>query len=100
MRSYDRRHLTHPNPNPNQTKHTQVEGLYKHFGDLAPLKELVALKKKYCYRLYLDQTFSFGTFGATGTKRMRVSFCTWLDGGGRLRGSCAFVVFGLTAVGV
>ena len=45
----------------------QVEGLYKNYGDLAPLKKLVELKEKYHYRLYLDQTFSFGSFGATGT---------------------------------
>jgi hypothetical protein len=57
-----RRITTHP-PTPQPQ---QVEGLYKNFGDLCPLQELVALKKKYRYRLYLDQTFSFGTFGATG----------------------------------
>lgn len=59
-----------PNPfpscNDNHQHQPQVEGLYKNFGDLCPLQELVALKKRYCYRLYLDQTYSFGTLGATG----------------------------------
>jgi serine palmitoyltransferase len=49
-----------------QRRFILVEGLYKNFGDLCPLPDIVALKKKYCYRLYLDQTFSFGCFGATG----------------------------------
>lgn len=41
----------------------QAEGLYKNFGDTAPLKELIALKKKYFYRLFLDETHSFGCYG-------------------------------------
>lgn len=41
----------------------QVEGLYKNFGDTAKLRDLIALKKKYFYRLFVDETFSFGCFG-------------------------------------
>lgn len=40
-----------------------MEGLYKNFGDTAKLRDLIALKKKYFYRLFVDETFSFGCFG-------------------------------------
>lgn len=33
---------------------------------IAPLDDIVALKHKYHYRLILDESFSFGTLGATG----------------------------------
>jgi len=49
-----------------QRRFVVVEGLYKNYGDLCPLPALVALKKEFCYRLYLDQTFSFGCFGGGG----------------------------------
>ncbi|GAB5036569.1 serine palmitoyltransferase 1 [Nannochloropsis oceanica] len=49
-----------------QRRFVVVEGLYKNYGDLCPLPALVALKKEFCYRLYLDQTFSFGCFGKGG----------------------------------
>lgn len=42
------------------------EGLYKNTGLIAPLDEIVALKHKFHYRLILDESFSFGTLGATG----------------------------------
>lgn len=41
----------------------KVEGLYKNYGDICPLPELVRLKKKYFYRLFMDETFSFGCYG-------------------------------------
>lgn len=49
-----------------QRRFIVVEGLYKNFGDLCPLPALIALKRQYRYRLYLDQTFSFGCFGTAG----------------------------------
>ena len=43
-----------------------VEGLYANHGDLCPLPQLVALKHKYKFRIFLDETFSFGVVGRTG----------------------------------
>ena len=43
-----------------------VEGLYRNSGKICPLKEIIRLKEKYFYRLILDETLSFGTFGKTG----------------------------------
>jgi len=42
------------------------EGLYKNTGLIAPLDDIVAMKHKFHYRLILDESFSFGTLGATG----------------------------------
>jgi len=46
-----------------QKRFIVVEGLYKNYGDLAPLAKLIELKKKYCFRLVVDETYSFGCFG-------------------------------------
>lgn len=43
-----------------------VEGLYFNYGDICPLKEIMALKDKYKFRLILDESHSIGTIGATG----------------------------------
>lgn len=43
-----------------------VEGLYAKHGDKCNLPEIVALKKKYKYRLILDETLAFGTLGSKG----------------------------------
>ena len=42
------------------------EGIYQNIGDVAPLPQLVELKKKYKFRLILDESMSVGTLGATG----------------------------------
>lgn len=42
------------------------EALFRNYGDLAPLADLVQIKTKYGYRLILDECLSFGTLGATG----------------------------------
>jgi len=42
------------------------EGLYKNTGLIAPLDDIVAMKHEFHYRLILDESFSFGTLGATG----------------------------------
>lgn len=43
-----------------------VEGIYAALGDLAPLSEIVRLKRKYKFRLVVDESLSFGVLGATG----------------------------------
>lgn len=43
-----------------------VEGLYVNSGDLCPLPELLELKWKYKVRIFIDESVSFGTIGATG----------------------------------
>ncbi|MEZ5199230.1 MAG: aminotransferase class I/II-fold pyridoxal phosphate-dependent enzyme, partial [Bacteroidales bacterium] len=43
-----------------------TEGVYGMAGDLGKLKEIVALKKKYKFRLLVDDAHGFGTMGATG----------------------------------
>lgn len=42
------------------------EGLFRNSGDLCPLPELLAFKKKYKFRIILDESLSFGTLGRTG----------------------------------
>lgn len=49
-----------------QRRFIVVEGLYRNCGDVCPLPELLRLKEKHCYRLMLDESYSFGTIGATG----------------------------------
>lgn len=43
-----------------------TEGISENYGDMVDLTKIVALKKKYKYRLILDETWSFGTCGRTG----------------------------------
>ncbi len=43
-----------------------TEGVYGMSGDLGKLKEIVALKKKYPFRLLVDDAHGFGTMGPTG----------------------------------
>jgi serine palmitoyltransferase len=49
-----------------QRKFIVVEGLYRNHGHICPLKELVALKNEFFFRLIVDDSLSFGTIGATG----------------------------------
>lgn len=49
-----------------QRRFLVVEGLYKNTGKIVPLDELVKLKEKYCFRLILDESNSFGVLGQTG----------------------------------
>ena len=49
-----------------QRRFIVVEGLYKNYGDLAPIDEIVKLKTEFGYRLIVDESFSFGTVGKTG----------------------------------
>lgn len=43
-----------------------TEGVFLDSGDVAPLPEIVALKKRYGYLLCVDETHSLGTLGSTG----------------------------------
>ncbi len=43
-----------------------TEGVFGMRGDLGKLDEIVALKKKYSFRLFVDDAHGFGTMGATG----------------------------------
>ena len=43
-----------------------IEGLYVNYGDLCPLKRMIELKYQYKYRIFLDESVSFGTIGQTG----------------------------------
>ena len=49
-----------------QRRFIVTEGLFQTTGKVCPLPELVELKNKYCYRILLDETLSFGTIGNTG----------------------------------
>lgn len=49
-----------------EKRFVMVEGIYANIGDVAPLAEIVALKKKYGFRLILDESFSVGVLGRTG----------------------------------
>ena len=43
-----------------------VEGLYRNWGTLAPLREIVRLKEEFRYRLILDDSHGVGTLGENG----------------------------------
>ncbi|KAL1924534.1 uncharacterized protein VTP21DRAFT_4188 [Calcarisporiella thermophila] len=43
-----------------------TEGLFANYGDITPLPKLIELKKKYRYRLILDESFSIGVLGKRG----------------------------------
>ncbi|KAI0752652.1 serine palmitoyltransferase [Daedaleopsis nitida] len=43
-----------------------TEGIFDHDGSMSDLPKLVEIKKKYKYRLILDESISFGSVGRTG----------------------------------
>lgn len=43
-----------------------VEGIYSDVGDICLLKDIVALKNKYKYRLIVDESISIGSLGSDG----------------------------------
>lgn len=43
-----------------------TEGVFGMSGDMGSLKEIVALKEKYNFRLFIDDAHGFGTMGKTG----------------------------------
>lgn len=44
-----------------------IESIYSMSGDVAPLKEIVALKDKYNFLLYLDEVHAVGIYGENGS---------------------------------
>ena len=44
-----------------------TEGVFGMSGDMGKLKEIVALKKKFNFRLFVDDAHGFGTMGKTGS---------------------------------
>lgn len=44
-----------------------VEAAYSMGGDISPLREIVELKKKHDFLLYVDETYTFGFYGKNGT---------------------------------
>jgi 8-amino-7-oxononanoate synthase len=51
---------------PDKGKLIAVEGVYSMEGDIAPLVDIVAHKKKYGARLFVDEAHSLGVFGQNG----------------------------------
>mmetsp|Transcript_23476 Transcript_23476/g.67651 ORF Transcript_23476/g.67651 Transcript_23476/m.67651 type:complete len:645 (-) Transcript_23476:966-2900(-) len=49
-----------------QRRFIVVEGLYKNRGTVPPLDEIAEIKAEFCYRLVVDESFSFGTLGPNG----------------------------------
>jgi serine palmitoyltransferase len=43
-----------------------VEGIYENYGDIIPLPQILEMKKKYCFRMMLEETNSIGVIGTTG----------------------------------
>ncbi|XP_063934582.1 serine palmitoyltransferase 1 [Zophobas morio] len=56
--------------NPKKAKHIRrlivVEGLYRNYGDICPLPQLLQFKKKYKCRIFIDESNSFGVLGKGG----------------------------------
>ena len=49
-----------------QRRFLVVEGIYRNWGTIAPLKEIVALKEEFHYRLIVDDSQGMGTLGKSG----------------------------------
>jgi serine palmitoyltransferase len=49
-----------------QRRYIITEGIFRNSGDFCPLPELIEIKEEHACRLILDESFSFGTVGATG----------------------------------
>lgn len=49
-----------------QRRFLVIEGLYRNWGTVAPIREIVALKEEFRYRLILDDSHAIGALGAHG----------------------------------
>jgi serine palmitoyltransferase len=43
-----------------------IEGLYNNYGDIAPLKEIMALKEEFPFRIMIDDSLGIGVLGSSG----------------------------------
>ncbi|AES59397.2 long chain base biosynthesis protein 1a [Medicago truncatula] len=50
----------------NLRRYIVIEALYQNSGQIAPLDEIIKLKEKYCFRILLDESNSFGVLGSSG----------------------------------
>lgn len=51
---------------PKMRKFLVIEGLYPNYGDVAPIAEMLKLRERHCFRVFLDDSFGFGALGAKG----------------------------------
>lgn len=49
-----------------QRRYVVTEALFRNHGDMIDLPKVIALCEKYFFRLFLDESFSFGVLGASG----------------------------------
>lgn len=49
-----------------QRRFIVVEGLYRNYGHICPLDEILALKDEFKFRLIVDDSYSFGVLGSKG----------------------------------
>ncbi len=49
-----------------QRRFVVIEGLYRNYGDIAPLDVIVDFKRKYKWRIFCDESASFGVLGEHG----------------------------------
>ncbi|KAI9905197.1 hypothetical protein PsorP6_014332 [Peronosclerospora sorghi] len=49
-----------------QRRYVVTEALFRNYGDIIDLPKVVALCNKYFFRLFLDESFSFGVLGKSG----------------------------------
>lgn len=49
-----------------QRRYVVTEALFRNYGDIIDLPRICAICDKYFFRLFLDESFSFGVLGATG----------------------------------
>ncbi|KAH8403736.1 hypothetical protein KR215_001847 [Drosophila sulfurigaster] len=66
LQEQEKRDIKNPKKAQKTRRFLVVEGIYMNTGELCPLPELVALRKQYKLRLFLDETISFGTLGSHG----------------------------------
>ena len=61
-----------------QRRFIVVEGLYQQTGLLAPLREVLALAERFRYRVFVEESMSFGVLGATAVSYTHLTLPTIL----------------------